>query len=75
MSSTVSCVRIGRPQQWIEADAAVTVASVLDAGIVGITVEDKRHAGNAARLSGIEEQCSRRRRRHVRKMFQVRGIH
>jgi 2-methylisocitrate lyase-like PEP mutase family enzyme len=41
------------------ADVATTVGAVLDAGVVGINIEDNTHGGNPARLFGINEQCAR----------------
>ena len=41
------------------ADVATTVNAVLDAGVVGINIEDNTHGGNPARLFGINEQCAR----------------
>jgi 2-methylisocitrate lyase-like PEP mutase family enzyme len=41
------------------ADVAATVDAVLDAGVVGINLEDNTHAGNGARLFGIDKQCPR----------------
>jgi 2-methylisocitrate lyase-like PEP mutase family enzyme len=40
-------------------DVATTVDAVLDTGVVGINLEDNTHAGIAAALFGIDEQCSR----------------
>ena len=41
------------------ADVATTVDAVLDTGVVGINLEDNAHAGIAAALFDIDEQCSR----------------
>jgi 2-methylisocitrate lyase-like PEP mutase family enzyme len=41
------------------ADVATTVDAVLDAGIVGINLEDTAHGRTTEPLLGIEEQCSR----------------
>jgi 2-methylisocitrate lyase-like PEP mutase family enzyme len=41
------------------ADVAATVDAVLDAGVVGINLEDNTDAGSAAPLFGIDEQCAR----------------
>ena len=41
------------------ADVATTVDAVLDAGVVGINLEDNTHQATAAGLFGINEQCSR----------------
>jgi len=41
------------------ADVAQTVAEVLDAGAVGINLEDSAHDGGSAALLGVDEQCER----------------
>jgi 2-methylisocitrate lyase-like PEP mutase family enzyme len=41
------------------ADVATTVNAVLDAGVVGLNLEDNTHGGNAEPLFGVDQQCSR----------------
>lgn len=41
------------------ADVAQTVGDVLDAGAVGINLEDTAHYGGPAALLGLDEQCER----------------
>jgi 2-methylisocitrate lyase-like PEP mutase family enzyme len=41
------------------ADVAKTVNAVIDAGVVGINLEDNLHRGVATSLFAIDEQCSR----------------
>jgi 2-methylisocitrate lyase-like PEP mutase family enzyme len=41
------------------ADVAATVDAILDAGVVGINLEDNTHGGVGASLFGIDEQCFR----------------
>jgi 2-methylisocitrate lyase-like PEP mutase family enzyme len=40
-------------------DVAATVDAVLDAGVVGINLEDNRHASGGPGLFGTDEQCAR----------------
>jgi 2-methylisocitrate lyase-like PEP mutase family enzyme len=41
------------------ADVAVTIDAVLDAGVVGVNLEDNTHGGSSTPLFGVEQQCSR----------------
>jgi 2-methylisocitrate lyase-like PEP mutase family enzyme len=40
-------------------DVATSVDAVLDAGVVGINLEDNAHGDSTARLFGVDEQCAR----------------